>query len=124
MTNKKKILFADDNQGIRKAASFIFPRENTEFYEDGISLDKKLKQSFSNPPDLVITDHEMPGINGGEIIKEYARREEFENTFFILAYGGAEEIGKRAREDGAAAYIRKPYGPVDLKNLIDKLVKS
>jgi len=121
---KNKILVADDDGAMRRlnlrCLKMGFPRYETEEFEDGKSLVSKLEGDVSGVA-LVLTDNEMPGINGSEIIKNYASREGFKQIPFILVYGGDETIGKQVVRDGAFGYLIKPY---DFKNYNELIAEA
>lgn len=106
----KKIIFADDNDGMRSLAELNFEINFSDYgfeiYEDGDQLEERLNESLDGV-ELIVTDENMPGPNGSEIIAKYARKPGYENIPFILHYADAESIGKRAIENGAAGYVLK-----------------
>ena len=106
----KIILFADDDYNERKnIPEFLgmkFPNYDIEVFDDGNSLDERLKQRDLENVCMVITDNQMPGIEGSEIIRIYASK--FPEIPFILYYGGDEEIGEEAVRNRACAYVLKP----------------
>ena len=106
------ILFADDDESIRKSHKFFFemnfPEYDVEFFRDGTSLNKRLNQDLTGVC-AVVTDNRMPGIEGSGIIKDYARR--LRHIPFILSYGGDKEIGEEAVRAGAYAYVLKTDNP-------------
>lgn len=105
---EKTILVADDEKMVRFYSEHrlknTFPDYNIECFEDGKSLDERLSQSLKGVH-AVITDNQMPGMEGSEIIKKYATN--LEDITFILYYGGDDKIGKEAVRDGACGYISK-----------------
>lgn len=107
---RKIILLADDDDNVRKSISMFlemrFPNYDIETFEDGASLNERLKQRDLENVCMVITDNQMPGIEGSEIIRTYASR--FPEISFILHYGGDEEIGEEAVRNSACAYVLKP----------------
>jgi two-component system chemotaxis response regulator CheY len=121
---KKRILAADDNDIMTDFYAMIlkdnFPQFEIETFADGASLESKLKGG-RNGIRVVITDNEMPGISGSSIIEKYAKSQEYHGIKFILCYGaGSDEIGKMAVNNGAFAYIIKPFKP----DAIIKIVKN
>jgi CheY-like chemotaxis protein len=69
MEEKKKILLVDDEEGIQ-----LLYRE--EFEDEGYLVDsaingeEALKKFKAGPPDLVILDINMPGMNGIEVLRQ------------------------------------------------------
>jgi len=125
MTGRKTIIFADDDKSIREMmeifTSTFFSNYNFESFEDGTSLEKRLEGDIKDVC-AIITDNQMPGVYGSEIIEKFSRMEKFKDIPFILSYGGEKFIGEKAINDGAVAYLLKPCGIEDLKSLINKYV--
>jgi DNA-binding NtrC family response regulator len=121
---KKIILFADDEEGIRHFISHLLkeylPEYQIEAFSDGRALKNRLEQSVENV-EIVITDKEMPEIDGSEIIKEFAGKLKIP---FILQYGGEMRIGEEAIRDGAYSYLRKPYNIGELVTEIKEALNS
>jgi len=125
MTERKTILFADDKKSMREMMeifiSTFFPTYNFKSFENGTSLEKKLEEDIKDVC-AIITDNNMPGIDGIEIIKKFSRIKKFKDIPFILIYGGEKFIGEKAINNGAVAYLLKPFDIEDLKSLINKYV--
>ena len=123
-----KIIYADDGEGMRNTMKLFFKYHledyELESYENGISVEKKLEELAINKNNTkaIVLDNQMElGLTGGELIKKYANKI---NTPFILAYGGNDEIGYSAIEDGAYAFIKKPFSLKDISNLIFKAIEE
>lgn len=106
----KRILLADDDESVRSMQKILLARSlgqeyKIEEFKDGGSLKNRLERDVGDVV-LVVTDNEMPGANGSEIIAEYARKYKFP---FVLVYGGVKSIGEQAVEDGAFRYLIKPF---------------
>lgn len=121
-----KIILADDDSNLLSMQETVlkmkFPEYELESFRDGNLLNRRLNETLENI-NLIITDNEMPGISGSGIIEKYARDGKFRKIPFILCYGGAEEIGKKAVENGAYNYILKPFGIREYANVIEKALK-
>ena len=111
--NLGTILVAEDEPIVLSVVKeFIkrgFPEFKIETFLDGNALEQRLKGDL----DLVravITDHNMPGKNGGELIEKYALAPKFKDKIpMFLYYGDALEIGIEAINNGAYCFTRKPY---------------
>lgn len=114
----EKILLADDDSSNINLFEAIIKSNFSDYeiqaFPDGASLVERLERDV-NDVRLILTDNSMPGFTGSEIIEKYARMPKFEGIPFGLCYGGDEEIGKKAVEDGAYCYIEKP---IDLEEYI------
>jgi DNA-binding NtrC family response regulator len=121
---KKNILYAEDSEIVRAFMADLFeayyPQSNLKFFNDGLSLEKRLIQGV-NGVDLVITDNDMPGMNGSQLIRKYSKK--MKEVPFILHYGGEAHIGIQALEDGAFAYLQKPSRNEDLIQIVKKALK-
>ena len=115
---KDKILYAEDKETLREYIRIVletyFPELEKESFQDGNSLEERLKGNLEDVR-LVITDNGMPGKNGSEIIKTYAKRPEFKDVRFILYYGGEPFTGEQAVKNyGAYASVLKGTKPEEL----------
>lgn len=65
------------------------------------------------PADLVVTDLEMPEMNGLKLVEEVRARYPSTPVILITAYG-SEEIAALALQKGAASYVPKKYLAQDI----------
>ncbi len=112
------ILYAEDDKDLRETTleffKYNFPDYNIESFETGALLERRLEGGV-NGVCAVLTDNQMPGINGSEIIDKHASQKGFP---FILFYAGDEKIGQDlARKYNNVQYVQKP----DIGGLIDTL---
>lgn len=116
---KQKILITDDAPANIK----VLARALRSDYQvvAATSGDEALRIVFSDhPPDLVLLDIMMPGMNGYEV---FARLKEDERArhipvIFVTAVDSAEDES-RGIEMGAADYITKPFNMPVVKTRID-----
>ncbi|MBU4308718.1 MAG: response regulator [Nanoarchaeota archaeon] len=127
----KKILIADDEKDIRDLTKEILECRlldySFETFEDGNCLKNKLNELIVKGDRnirAIITDDNMPGIKGSELIEEYAKMKEFKKIPFFLVSSSDEYIGKRAMENGAFAYVQKPYNICEFSKLVEKAINS
>ena len=124
MTNENKgtIIIADDDGAVldmyNRFLISAFPDHSIEPFPDGTSLVARLDKGISVPI-VVVTDNEMPGIHGREIVKEYAHQ-----VPIILAYGGPSDIGEKATEDGAYVVLKKPTSLSNLASTIENAFEN
>ena len=110
-----RVLLVDDSKTTRAfAAAALEAGGDVEITEaaTGIEALKLLpRQQF----DLVITDINMPDINGLELIKFTRTHEDYKNTpVLIISTEGRDTDQRRALELGANEYIIKPFEPDQL----------
>lgn len=101
-----KILVVDDEKIIRENISYILNKEgyDVEEAENGnIAYEKHLKNTY----DLVITDIEMPGMKGTELLQKI-RTLDLQTAVIIITAFGSLDTAISALRDGASDYILKP----------------
>lgn len=114
-----KILVVDDNINDRE---ILFELLNAQGYEvtdasNGVDALEKIRES---KPDLVISDIMMPEMDGFGLCRELKRNVETIKIPIIL-YSSSftdPEDEKLVMEEGAAAYIRKPF---EIKPFLEKI---
>src|SRR5205814_676917 len=73
------------------------------------------------PPDVVLTDLNMPRMNGLELV-EALRREPTSPPVILMTQYGSEEIAVQALRNGAASYVPKRNLARDIVPTIDEVV--
>ena len=108
---RERILVVDDEAGIRELVGTYLRKEGYRVYEAADGEDA-LELFRAEPPDLVVLDLRLPGIDGLDVLREMRRNSE---TFVIVLTARAEEIDKLlGLELGADDYITKPFSPREL----------
>jgi len=119
----KRVLVVDDSSTTRALiVSTIEEMEGFETIEapNGFEALKRIPQQ---PLDLILTDINMPDINGLEIVHFVKHHPEYQSIpMIIVSTEGSDEDVKRGLDLGAAAYVKKPFEPDDLKSTIRRLV--
>ncbi len=73
---------------------------------------------------LILTDINMPDINGLELINFIRQNPNYANTpLFIISTEGSAQDREKGLKLGANEYIVKPFNPVDLQKLVKKYLK-
>jgi len=90
---------------------------------DGQDAFEKLEKE--NDIDLIITDWNMPNINGLELTKMVRSSDKFKHIPIIMATAqGEKEKKDELINAGANAYLSKPFSFIDIKNAILKLISK
>jgi DNA-binding response OmpR family regulator len=107
-----KILVVDDDPGVRELLTdFLCSRHHqADAVADGPTA---LAWIAASPPDLVLLDIMMPGMNGLEFMRQLPASAAGMPIIVVTAVGD-EEVGRAALKAGAADYVTKP---IDLKYL-------
>jgi two-component system chemotaxis response regulator CheY len=75
--------------------------------------------------DLIITDINMPDVNGLELIHFIRRSEQYRKTpLVIISTQATERDVERGKKLGADAYVPKPFSPDVLRATCEKLLAA
>lgn len=75
--------------------------------------------------DLILTDINMPDINGLELISYLRNNANYESIpVFIISTEGSSKDIEKGKQLGANEYIIKPFNPEDLKRLVVKYLET
>jgi DNA-binding NtrC family response regulator len=118
----KRILVVDDEENARVALSKILTHDGYEVSSAGNGLEA-LNFLRSNNVELIITDLNMPEMNGLMFLRELKRSYPASKVIMITAYGEVESY-LEAITLGAFEYINKPIKYDDLKKVINKISKA
>lgn len=116
-----KILVVDDEEIIRESLSFVLKKEGylVEEAENGkAAYDKIVADSF----DVVITDLEMPGMKGIQLVEEIQKLNIQTSIIIITAYGSLDTAISALR-NGASDYILKPIEFDEILIKINRLLE-
>lgn len=102
-----RVLVVDDSITTRTMEKSILAAQGYQV-ETAVSGEDALEQALAGRFDLVISDVEMPGINGFQLTRELRALASFRDTPIIMVSSLARDEDKRqALESGAQAYIVK-----------------
>ena len=118
----KRILVVDDEENARIGLSRLL--SNEEFLVDCVSNGfEALNYLRQQEVDLIISDINMPEMNGITFLKELNKSFPKSNVIIITAYGGVESYIE-AMNLGAFEYINKPVKIEELKSILKKIFKE
>jgi two-component system chemotaxis response regulator CheY len=118
----KRILSADDSASIRQLVVFTLEKEGYEVVSavDGQDALQKAKSSLV---DMVITDLNMPNMDGLELIQVLRSEPAFKFTPIVMltteSAMNKKDAGKQA---GATGWIVKPFKPEQLIAVVKRLL--
>lgn len=128
-----RIMVVDDEPGIRSGVSRIlsnyvvaypFMDEDFSFEIAGMATgEEAMEQINENPPDILLLDNKLPGIQGVEILEDIRNRRLDIVVAMITSYASLD-VAVQATRDGATDFIPKPFTPQELKASIDNISKQ
>jgi len=118
----KRILVVDDEENARIGLSRLLAKEGfiVDSVSNGFEALNYLRQQDVN---LIVTDINMPGMNGITFLKELNKSFPQSNVIMITAYGGVESYIE-SMNLGAFEYINKPIKVEELKSILKKIFKE
>jgi len=127
--NDKTILIVDDSPTILKFVSFTLRSAGFRVVTacDGMDALEKLSTITENGEEihLVITDLNMPNIDGYEFIKTLKANERYSSFPIIILSSEEDECDKKAgSEAGASSYLVKPFRPDVLLSEVAKYIPA
>ena len=110
------VLVADDEPKIRQLLSQILVTRNCAVRQAADGLDA-LSQFRATPADVVITDIQMPRLNGLELLRELKHLDPLVNVVVITAFPSVEGAVE-AMKHGACDFITKPFDVVQVQAIL------
>ena len=117
----RKVLIADDSAAIRSMLADVLADAGFEVQaaEDGKQA-LKLAQSFV--PGLVITDMNMPNLNGIDLVKSLRSLPAFKFIpILVLTTEDQQEKIQLGRAAGATGWMVKPFQPQKMLAVVNKV---
>lgn len=117
----KTILTVDDSPSIRRMVAMTLGDAGYRVIEavDGLDgLDKAMSQSV----DGIITDQNMPNMDGISFIREFRSRPEGKGVpIIVLSTESSDGLKQTAREVGATGWMVKPFDQARLVAVVKKV---
>ena len=111
------VIVIDDTEEIRKLMSFVLAKDGYKVLEakDGIV---GLALAKLHRPDLVVSDVQMPGMNGFDMVQALRQDPNIAATPVILLTSLSDRADMRqGMISGADDYITKPFTPKELSDV-------
>jgi two-component system chemotaxis response regulator CheY len=118
----KKILLVDDSASVRQVAGIALRRAGYETLEASNGKEA-LEILAGNRPNLIISDVNMPVMNGIEFLRAVKQHPTSKFTpVIMLTTESGDDLKQQGREAGAKAWIVKPFQPQTLVDAVSKLI--
>jgi len=117
---KAQILIVEDDQDLREA--LVTTLELAKFrVREAADAEQALAKLAESPVDMVVSDVNMPGMSGHDLLHEIQRRYPGLPTMLITAYGQISHAVS-AMQSGAIDYLVKPFEPSVLVDAVTRVV--
>lgn len=118
----KTILTVDDSASIRQMVSFTLKSAGYDVQEapDG---NAGLAAAKAKTYDLVLTDQNMPGMDGLSLIKALRGLPNYKSTpILMLTTESGDTMKMQGRSAGATGWLVKPFDPQKLIEVVRKVI--
>ncbi|HLX32326.1 MAG TPA: HD domain-containing phosphohydrolase [Gaiellaceae bacterium] len=115
-----RILLVDDEPALRELLRVTFEGADVAVSE-AASGQEALAELGVEVPDALVLDLRMPGMDGADLCRRLRRDERTSRLPIVVLSGGDAAELQRARQAGADEIVRKPFSPLELLSIVERL---
>ncbi len=120
-----RVLVVDDDPLILKVVATVLDMRDAYDVTTVTSASDALAAVDDERPALVVTDVMMPGMDGFELTRELRRRPAMGGLPIVLLTARDSPADRAEAEDaGGDAYLTKPFSPLELLDVIERLLEK
>lgn len=120
-----KILLVDDERGLLEQAKIFLERMDQEFDVNIVSsAEDALDMMEDRDFDIIVSDYQMPDMDGLEFLKVVRQERESDVPFIIFTGKGREEVAMKALNLGADRYLQKGGDPTSQYGVLAQAIKQ
>ena len=117
------ILAVDDSASMRQMVSFTLKSAGYTVVE-AVDGQDAYEKTGARDFDLVLTDQNMPNLDGIGLTKRLRTSPNFKATpILILTTESSEQMKQAGRNAGATGWLVKPFDPAKLLEVIKKVIR-
>lgn len=117
------ILAVDDSPSMRKMVAFTLTGAGYQVLE-AVDGQDALEQAQKQQVDLVLTDQNMPRLDGLGLIRKLRAMPNYKDTPILMLTTESSDLMKQAgKTAGATGWLVKPFDPARLLEVIQKVIK-
>lgn len=123
MKDKKTVLIVDDFESTRFILDFTLQNAGYKVLKAD-SGQNALNHLNGQKVDLVISDFNMPEMNGVELVKKIRAIQQYESIpILILSTEIDKEVKAEAQKAGITAWVKKPFKMEEFLKIIKKAIR-
>ena len=115
-----RVLFVDDDPGLLTLLRTTFELIDIEIDEAGTAAEATAAIA-ARAPDVVVLDIGLPGEDGISLCRRLKADPATSWIGIVLLTGADQRAEHPAREAGADVFLRKPFSPLELLNIVEHL---
>lgn len=117
-----KVLVVDDQLTMRSLIRSALQEIGFKDVEDAADGEEGLRSLITRPAHLVISDFNMPKLDGLNFLRAVRANDATKKSAFIMLTGRADkDLVQRAMQFGVNNYITKPFSPAQLREKIQEV---
>ncbi|HSF40694.1 MAG TPA: response regulator [Thermoanaerobaculia bacterium] len=123
MDRRRHVLIVDDEPNIVLSLEFLLRQQG---YEVSVARDGNaaLAAAEERRPDLIVLDVMLPGLDGFEVCRRLRESAELAGLKILLLTARGRDVERvRGLEEGADAYVTKPFSTRDLMKTVAELLE-
>jgi len=118
----KTILAVDDSNSIRQMVAFTLKGAGYQVVE-AVDGNDGLSKARAKAVDLVLTDQNMPGMDGLTLIKNLRATPQYRSVpILMLTTESSDSMKNQGRAVGATGWLVKPFDPKKLLEVVKKVI--
>jgi two-component system chemotaxis response regulator CheY len=118
----KEILIVDDMRSMRKMVASVLESAGYHVKEaaDGVEA---LEMAKAHKFDLVVTDHNMPRMNGVSLVRFLRELPAYDDVaLIVLSTEAGPALKAEGRDAGATGWMVKPFDPAGMLEVVEQFV--
>jgi cyclic di-GMP phosphodiesterase len=119
--NPLRILLVDDEPALRELLRVTFESADVLVEEAGDTSQAEERIRVWGP-DVIVLDLRLPGEGGAEFCARLKADPATRDIPIVMLTGAEPEVARRAQAAGAEALVHKPFSPLELLALVERLV--
>ena len=118
----RTILIVDDDPGIRRLIATTLEDVSGYRMTEARDGEEAVERARSAHPSIVFLDIDMPRLNGIEACRRMRSEPQIADATIVMLPGDSDGGAERdARAAGADLFLTKPFSPLHLLRLVDRL---
>jgi response regulator RpfG family c-di-GMP phosphodiesterase len=115
-----RLLLVDDDPGLRALLRATLDAVDVEV-EDAEDAPSALAAIRRRPPDAIVLDVNLPGMDGLTFSRRLKRGRKTRDIPIVVLTGSEGGTNEAALEAGADSFLRKPFSPLELLAIVERL---
>lgn len=119
--SKSSVLIVDDEKNVRLMLKNALSDQDYNV-RTAVNGEDALEKLSGEEADIVLLDMKLPGMQGMEVLRAIHQRYPHTRVIMVTAYGTVE-TAVEAMKLGAIDFLRKPFSPEQIRELINEVLE-